>query len=317
MEGMQKLCDLFRETREKKGINIKEASSSTKIRESILSALENGNYQVFTSETHAKSFIRSYAKYLGINEDKALAMYRREREFKKEDDDNSLFNKNRRNYSLSILTSSLFNLQTLIGIILGTILILVVYFFYTLWVSANQPPSLIVIKPKDNEVIEQESFVIEGITNSPFVKVVVDGNEANYIDKEGRFIVNAKFNQPGFKRFTIIAENEFKKRTEYNLDLIYRPVETKIQKQKIRITNNSDIEKSIAYSKDARTSFDSVKINPKDTLEIEFDFKIEIKNFEPNTMNLYINEDTIPIRSIDTSQFSITIESARVIIKTK
>ena len=48
-----------------------------------LKALEESNYDSFPSEVYLKGFLKNYAKFLGINTERALAMYRRERDFKK------------------------------------------------------------------------------------------------------------------------------------------------------------------------------------------------------------------------------------------
>ncbi|GIW57092.1 MAG: hypothetical protein KatS3mg083_037 [Candidatus Dojkabacteria bacterium] len=211
---MQTLGDLFRTTREHKNISIKEASEATKIREALIDALETGQYNRFTSETHARSFIRTYARYLGINEEKALAIYRRDREIK------TINNNDKSSLKLLLkvfkpLNEFFFNYKTIPRLAIAIVVMMILYFFYSILISVNEPPSIVIINPKNNEIIDQETFVIEGYTNNPQVKVTVDGILAQYLDANGRFIVNAKFNQPGLKRFTIIAENQFQKRNEY------------------------------------------------------------------------------------------------------
>lgn len=313
---MQKLGDLLRITREEKQISIKEASSATKIRENMIEALESGNYDAFTSDTHLKSFIRSYSKYLEINEDKSLAMYRREKQITY-NETSGISEKTSKSYTLSTLVSFLFNLRTLLGIVFAIILMVTLYFFYSQWQTFNQPPSLVIIKPGQNETLNQADFVIEGITDSPSVKVVVDGNDANFTDTKGRFKVNAKFTEPGNKRFTIIAENEFRKRTEYNLDLKYIPQEIKITKQKIKIINNGTSLQSFGYAKDTKTTFETIQVKPKEFVEIEYDSKLDVKNFDYTKLSLYLNEDLNPLKSLDSKEFSIIIENSRPLIKIK
>lgn len=313
---MQKLGDLLKATREEKEISIKEASSSTKIREKMIEALESGAYDSFTSDTHLKSFIRAYSKYLGLNEDKTLAMYRRERQISY-NSEGEIRKKTSKNYPLSNFISFVFNLKTLLGLIFLIILVVTLYFFYSQWQTFNQPPSLVIIKPNQNDTLEQENFVIEGITDSLSVKVVVDGNDANFVDSKGRFRVNAKFTEPGNKRFTLIAENEFKKRTEFNLDLIYKPKEVKITKQKIKVVNNAVTTMSFTYAKDTKTTFETAQIKSKEFIEIEYDSKLDIKNFDYTNLSLYLDEDINPIKSLDSKEFSIIIENSRPLIKIK
>ncbi len=313
---MQTLGDLFRTTRENKNIKITEASEATKIREALINALETGQYDRFTSETHVKSFIRAYARYLGINEEKALAIYRRDREIKTVTDTDKS--------SLKILLKTLiplaeyfFNYKTIPRLAITIVVIIIMYFLYSILISANETPSILIIRPKNNEIIEQETFVIEGYTNNPQVKVFVDGMLAQYLDANGRFIVNAKFNQPGLKRFTIIAENQFQKRNEYTLDLIYRPKEQQKDKKTIRIKNNSPNEQKILVTIDDDKIFKEFKIKGNEWLELKYSFKVEFKDFNYRVLSMYLDDDTEPIQSIDTTEFSISMEGKRVILKIK
>lgn len=75
---VQNVGDLLREKRKQQGIDLKEIADHTKIRVEYLVALETGDYAKFASDVYAKGFLKKYAKYLGINPDRAAAMYRRE-----------------------------------------------------------------------------------------------------------------------------------------------------------------------------------------------------------------------------------------------
>lgn len=310
---MQKLGELLKSKREEKNISIKEASNLTKIREKMIEELESGRYESFLSEMHIKSFIRAYSRFLGLNEEKTLAMYRRERQ-NTHTSEGEILKKTSKYYQLRSFVSGVFNLKTLLSLIFLALLFATIYFFYAQWQTFNQPPTLIILKPNQNDILEEENFVIEGITDSLSVKVVVDGNIANFVDSNGRFRVNAKFTEPGAKRFTIVAENEFKKRTEFNLDLIYKPKEVKVIKRKIKIVNNSKTTASFTYAKDARTSFESAQVEANEFIEIEYESRIEIKNFDYTRLNLYLDEDVNPISLTDSNEFSIVVENNRPII---
>jgi len=73
---------LLKEKRKEQKLELKQVSEVTKISVAYLAALEEGNYSIFQSEVYLKGFLKNYAKYLGINTEKALAMYRRENERK-------------------------------------------------------------------------------------------------------------------------------------------------------------------------------------------------------------------------------------------
>ena len=113
MDRMQKLSDNLREAREAKGVSVKQASNETKIRSVLIEALENGEYETFANDTHLKSFLRSYAKFLGINEDKALAMYRREKNIEYQEE-NETPNRSESNSAVNNIAQKIFTIRTLI-----------------------------------------------------------------------------------------------------------------------------------------------------------------------------------------------------------
>ncbi len=61
------------EARNRKGISIREASESTKIRGDFLSAFEEGRFDVNLPEVYLRGFIRVYARFLGIDPESAVA----------------------------------------------------------------------------------------------------------------------------------------------------------------------------------------------------------------------------------------------------
>lgn len=61
------------EARNRKGISIREASESTKIRGDYLSAFESGNFDLKLPEVYLRGFIRVYARFLGIDPESAVS----------------------------------------------------------------------------------------------------------------------------------------------------------------------------------------------------------------------------------------------------
>lgn len=315
MDRMQKLGELLTSARERKGISTKEASNQTKIRESMIIAMESGDYNLFSSDTHLKGFIKAYAKYLGINDEKALAMYRRERRIVEESPE--LVNKKASsNLSIAGKLGKIFNWR-IFSLFIGFILIsVIIYFFYVQIQAFYREPRLEIVTPIQNQILENDSFVIEGITDNSSVKVVVDGNQANFINPEGRFKVNARFNQAGSRRFTIIAENQFQKKTEYNLDLTYRPNQVVIEKNKLKLFNKGNTDVLIKYTTDNKLVFDDLLIRPLSSFEIDFDSKVSVKDFDTSKIDVYLNSNSASLSSIQSKQFTIQIENSLPIIKT-
>jgi len=314
MVQMKPIGQLLRETRESKNISIKQISNAIKIRESLIEALEKGEYSSFTSDMHLKSFLRSYASYLGLNEDRVMAIYRRDRQIKvKEDSDSNSHNTNKS--TISIIISKYFNLKLLFSLFALIIPVLAIVFFYSQWKSFNSPPTLEIKSPKQNDVFTTENFVIEGFTGDPSIKVILDGNEANYIDSLGNFRINARFTEPGLKRFQLVAKNQFNKQTEVQLDVSYQPPVKLPQKPKIRIANKSSKIYTINLTKDKETTGQDIRIAVGSTFEVEFDEKVLIKNFDKNSLDIFLNNDQSPTTAIDFKDFSLTVQNNVPIIK--
>ncbi|MCD4715284.1 MAG: DUF4115 domain-containing protein [Desulfobacterales bacterium] len=69
--------DLFRNQREKMGLSHTRISETTRIRPYILEALENENWEVLPSSVFVTGFIRSYARTLGLEQEKIVALYQK------------------------------------------------------------------------------------------------------------------------------------------------------------------------------------------------------------------------------------------------
>ena len=67
--------DRLRREREMRGITLDEIAESTKISRRHLEALEKEDFDSLPGGVFNRGFVRSYARYLGIDEDQAVADY--------------------------------------------------------------------------------------------------------------------------------------------------------------------------------------------------------------------------------------------------
>ncbi len=72
---LTELGQLLREAREKKGLSIAEVEERTKIRQSLIEALEQENYEDLPAGIYRKGLLRNYALYLGLDLKEVLASY--------------------------------------------------------------------------------------------------------------------------------------------------------------------------------------------------------------------------------------------------
>src|SRR3954466_14694577 len=70
----------LREARMRREIDLAEAERRTKIRVRYLRALENEEWDVLPDGPYARSFIRTYATFLGLDGERLAEDFRRERE---------------------------------------------------------------------------------------------------------------------------------------------------------------------------------------------------------------------------------------------
>jgi len=72
---VKELGEEFRILRKSNGVSKEEASNDLGITEKELECLENGNFKVFKDVYELKKIILSYAKYLGMDEEKVIDIF--------------------------------------------------------------------------------------------------------------------------------------------------------------------------------------------------------------------------------------------------
>lgn len=73
---MERAGRILKEAREDKDITLREASNATKIGIRFLRALENDEYDIFPSQIYLRSFLKSYATFLGMDGEKVAGEFR-------------------------------------------------------------------------------------------------------------------------------------------------------------------------------------------------------------------------------------------------
>src|SRR5688572_14284083 len=72
---MQTIGERLEEARKKKGISIREAAESTKIRGDFLQKFEGNHFDIGLTEIYTRGFLRNYANYLKLPADRILNDY--------------------------------------------------------------------------------------------------------------------------------------------------------------------------------------------------------------------------------------------------
>ncbi len=69
---MKEIGEKLKEAREEHGVSLEEVAEDLNLRVSQIQNIEEGNLKVFKDIFYLKSFIRSYAKYLGLDDEKIM-----------------------------------------------------------------------------------------------------------------------------------------------------------------------------------------------------------------------------------------------------
>ncbi|MDO8638672.1 MAG: helix-turn-helix domain-containing protein, partial [Candidatus Daviesbacteria bacterium] len=177
---MRTVGQILKETREAKFYTLEDVEKNIKIRKEILIALEADNYQKLPPPTFVQGFIKNYAKFLGLDREKMLAVYRRE----------FSTNKNKP-YVMDAFANPVKETKLKItpGRMLGLLVgVLVLSFFVYLWFQFHQfigPPTLILNSPQDQQTTDNAVIVVNGKTD-PEMKILINGQDVA-VDNNGGF----------------------------------------------------------------------------------------------------------------------------------
>lgn len=180
MHEMRTVGQILKETRETKLYTLEEIEKHTKIRLELLQALEADQYEKLPPPTFVQGFIKNYGKFLNLDTEKLLAIFRRDFETKKHPPIiMQSFKKPIGRRKLNITPARILGL---------TISLIVVGFFAYLWIEYRQfvgAPPLEVISPQDQQIVEIPTVIVEGKTD-PEAKVAVNNQQVG-LDKSGKF----------------------------------------------------------------------------------------------------------------------------------
>lgn len=150
----------FRRIREERGVSIQDAAKQLRINKKYLEILEDGEYDLLPAGTYGGSFLREYAKYLGINNKEILNYFSQTKENKKGEKKDKLFiQKTTRGFYFLSIPKIIKNV-----LIVFSVLICLVYLgFYLNRIIS--PPKLEVRTPADNVSINVFNIEVNGVVD--------------------------------------------------------------------------------------------------------------------------------------------------------
>jgi len=209
--------EVIKNKRESLGKDLSSVCIDTKIQKRFLEYIENNQFDKFDSKVFATGFIKIYAKYLGLDVEKILALYRRSTlvDIKPKNTKNIL-TKKRKLPSIQI-SPKLLAIFTLVVFLLFT----VGYVGYQIY-KFQTPPMLTITQPADEYISEEETILVEGITQDSVLISIND--QPVEVNSKGEFETEISLTE-GVNTITVRA----KKSSNSNLEttktvkVIYSP----------------------------------------------------------------------------------------------
>lgn len=173
---MQTPGEILKQQRKSLGKTIFEVSQETKILEKHLKLIEANEFEKFDSPVFARGFTKIYSQYLGLDENKILALFRRENK--------EIVVKQKKKVKTLDLRSYITTSNITITVIAVFFVMLSIYLF-SLYFNFQKEPSFTIYTPINGYESTNEMINIEGI---------VGNNTQLFINDNPITIENNKFN---------------------------------------------------------------------------------------------------------------------------
>lgn len=203
------LGERLKRLRSDKRMSLMEISRATKIRVDYLENIEEGNYERLPVDVYVKGFLRSYAEFLGVDENVLIRLYEKEKGIKKNIEKNKFPEKEKPAKPINI-SSFVFTPKRL-AFSLAIILVIAGFtYLYREIGSFASTPRLVILGPLDNTEIQGNSVYVEGATDKD-AKLFIN-NQPILVNDDGKFRENVTV-QPGVNVISVRSVNKFNKDT--------------------------------------------------------------------------------------------------------
>lgn len=300
---LRTIGDLLKERRKEKGLTIEQVAEITKIRSIYIKALENSDHQAFSSEVYLKGFLRNYSHFLEIGTERALAMYRRESEFKSKEPVIKLAEKIKESgFKLDFTTGKIISL-----IIVAIVLVTIGYIGFYINNILKQPTLLI-------KAPISISAGAEGVYKTNDDQILVTGNTdiGTTLTINGQKFETNNFEEfrkelainDGLNTFIFSAESQFGKKSTLTLNVLKQSSTPQTTPQ----TTSVPLVMHILIEVDDREAYFDAFVDgenkagkvyqPKSSLELDALTSFEFFTPRPDTIKLFINDEQQTIDAI-------------------
>ena len=289
--------EVLKNKRESLGKDLNAVSVDTKIQKRFLEYIENNQYDKFDSEVFASGFIKIYSKYLGLDVEKLLAIYRRgnlNNGEKKESKKDIIQRKNGLKINIS---PQIFAIALLVLFFVSV----VGYIGYQIY-KFQTPPQLTITEPLDELRTEENTVLIKGNTESTS-SITINGEPAE-TDSLGYFEREIELKE-GVNTISITSKKNSNNQLETTktLRVIYAlqtedeiTEEQEITKEYKAILNISSAASWIKLDIDGVNKLSQI-LNPNTQQDFTFERELTLVTGKVQSTQLQINGEDIKIPS--------------------
>jgi len=228
------LGEKMKRARNEKRITLSEISKNTKIQMEYLESLESGDYKTLPADVYVRGFIKSFAEYVGINDEYLIKSFNKEKSIQK----NIQGNEKKELKSKSVNLSRFYFNPKLMSIIFISLFFLGLFFY--LYKNLNNfvsNPSLVILNPENNTIIDNSSVVVKGRTdigNNLFIN-----NQPVLVDDSGGFSESVVLRE-GINVIMIKSVNQFNKEVteSVSVEARYNIQEVKPEENQVPVESN-------------------------------------------------------------------------------
>jgi transcriptional regulator with XRE-family HTH domain len=185
-------------------ITLFEVSRETKIPVKYLEMIEEGEYESLPPDVYVRGFLRSYGEYLGLDPEKLVGLYQRERDIKENITKEEIKPIARtKRVPRFVVTPKIITAGVITIIILGGF-----FYLYKEIGRFAAEPRLSIVEPSEVASLDVNSVIVSGFTDQD-AKLSIN-NQPVLVNEKGEFRENILL-QNGVNNITVSATNRFGK----------------------------------------------------------------------------------------------------------
>ncbi len=206
--GSLTLGEKLQKIRAEYRVNLADVVRETGIRREYLEYLERGEYTKLPADVYIRGFLRSYARFLGVDPKALVRLYERERSIaknlgKEPEKALSATAKPSRKFSFFVVTP-----KVMIGSIVAVCVFGIALYLYHEYRTFVSEPYLVVLEPSNGQTVSSDESTVVGKTDKD-AKLFLN-NQPVFVDESGGFRERVRL-QPGVNTVTVKVVNRFEK----------------------------------------------------------------------------------------------------------